>query len=163
MLQQEPNSHQAKIERIIQAPAGSTAWLDTQATAFSLSDRGKVFRCCINWASQTAQQPVQAAAASSSRESIAVVATEGQWRWLEQSNVMPSSLLALAQAAPDAADIFEVVRCKSKTATACAGAVAALAAKLQAPACDASKPVKRQRVHEDDCGAVPSVSSAVSI
>jgi len=65
-----------KEERRCSLVAGQIEWLTKMTTRFSLSNDGKAFRCCLNWAAQT-----QAAKPSESIEGcnlISLVATTGQ-------------------------------------------------------------------------------------
>ena len=104
-----------KSSRAVLVGAGSVKWLEEQAAAFQLPNAGKAFRCCVNWACQTAQNLDEALGTDAS-ESISVSATAGQWAWLDkyQKSNASARLLSLARAA-SSKDIFEVLRCKSRT------------------------------------------------
>ena len=148
----------AKSERTVLLPSGSCDWLEAQTARFALSDSGKAFRCCINWACQTRQR--FGAVAGSTQERVAVCATDEQWQWLEQEQCSPAALLALARSALDAAEIFEVVRCKSKTG---AGGQAEPSSTDDAAVCKLSEPeasgAGATSAAEDLCGCAAAAAA----
>ena len=141
-------------------------WLGGMAAYFGLPNSGKAFRCCLNWAAQT-DRPLDGNSSGGSDGELVrttLAATEGQWAWLGDRlpdtfgvSVLVGECMAFAalenvmgcEAGNNAASIFKVVRCKTKTgkapgavadvataATQCEGAQAALYA-ATAPAAPA--------------------------
>ena len=111
----QKNGGSKKSSRSVLLGEGGVKWLEDQITAFKVADSGKAFRCCVNWACQTGKVLTGTTPAN---DSILVSATAEQWAWLDQYQTetfnAPASLIALARTA-DPAEIFAVIRCKSRT------------------------------------------------
>lgn len=98
-----------------------TTFLGSQALRYGLPDAGKALRCCVNWAAQAAVA-LENAPSDAGVTSTSVHLAQSQLEYLQSIastwNVDPglvarAVVLAAMKASPD--EVFQVVRCKSRT------------------------------------------------
>lgn len=111
----------AKVALSVPFTEAETKFLESQALSYGLPDAGKALRCCINWSAQAAVgldiAPSDAAATSMS---LHVAQSQSQYlqsiamTWnVDPGLVARAIVLAAMKAPPD--EVFQVVRCKSRT------------------------------------------------
>lgn len=99
-------------------------WLESMAATYELPDIGKTVRCCVNYAAQSAAV-LQAAAGADEptvESSVELADTQVEWISAEAARLgVPIEealrvLFGFCAAVEAPSEIFQVVRCKSKTA-----------------------------------------------
>lgn len=112
----------SKVAVAVPLSEAETTFLGSQALRYGLPGAGKALRCCVNWAAQAAVALENAPSDACVTSSTSVHLAQSQLEYLQSIastwNVDPglvarAVVLAAMKASPD--EVFQVVRCKSRT------------------------------------------------